>query len=50
MDDPFPLSIAEYKSLSAAVTDPANIPPLRLTSVKEKKIVLLTNNMVKMNE
>lgn len=38
IDDPFPLSIAEYKSRSAAVTDPANIPPLKLTSERQDKI------------
>lgn len=37
MEEPFPLSIATYKSLIAAVTDPANIPPLRLTSVTKTK-------------
>jgi hypothetical protein len=35
IDDPFPLSIAEYKSRSAAVTDPASIPPLKLTSARQ---------------
>ena len=36
IEDPVPLSIAEYKSRKAAVTVPASVPPLRLTSREVK--------------
>ena len=32
-EEPLPLSMAEYKSRSADVTEPDSISPLRLTSV-----------------